>query len=113
VASAVWVATSSTDVLAVRLAFCLNCASGLDLFTCGMALVINGDIVSVGSGAACVGHPLNAAAWLARTLAASGEGLKAGDVMLTDALRPMVSLKRGDSVRAQIGGLGQCGFSVS
>ncbi|MDP9056120.1 MAG: fumarylacetoacetate hydrolase family protein [Pseudomonadota bacterium] len=85
----------------------------LDLFTCGMALTIDSDIVSLGAGAACLGHPLNAAAWLARTLAASGEGLKAGDIMLTGALGPMVGLKAGNSVRAQIGGLGQCGFTVA
>jgi len=86
---------------------------GLDLYTCGMALEINGAVVSLGAGAACLGHPLNAAAWLARTLARSGEGLKAGDVVLSGALGPMVGLKAGDVVRAAIGGLGECGFTVS
>jgi len=87
--------------------------AGLDLYTCGMALEINGAVVSLGAGAACLGHPLNAAAWLARTLAAAGEGLKAGDVVLSGALGPMVGLKAGDEVRAVIGGLGACGFKVS
>ena len=86
---------------------------GLDLFTCGMALSINDEIVSLGAGAACLGHPLNAAAWLARTIAISGGSLKAGDILLTGALGPMVSLKPKDNVRAQIGGLGKCGFLVS
>jgi 2-keto-4-pentenoate hydratase len=86
---------------------------GLDLYTCGMVLEINGSVVSVGAGAACLGHPLNATAWLARTLTAAGEGLKAGDVVLSGALGPMVSLKAGDVVRAAIGGLGDCGFTVS
>lgn len=86
---------------------------GLDLYTCGMAMEVNGDLVSVGAGAACLGHPLNAALWLARTLVASGERLEAGDIMLTGALGPMVSIKAGDTVNANIGGLGGCAFSVS
>jgi 2-keto-4-pentenoate hydratase len=80
--------------------------TGLDLYTCGMALEINGAVVSVGAGAACLGHPLNAAAWLARTLAKAGEPLRAGDVVLTGALGPMVPLSRGTSIKATIGGLG-------
>lgn len=85
---------------------------GLDLYTCGMAMKINGTIVSVGAGAACLGHPLNAAAWLARTFARQGEALKAGNVILSGALGPMAVVKPGDVVEAQIGGLGKVGFSV-
>jgi 2-keto-4-pentenoate hydratase len=85
--------------------------AGLDLYTCGMALEVNGALVSLGAGAACLGHPLNAAAWLARTLAAMGEGLKGGDVLLTGALGPMVTIRPGDAVEARIGGLGRVGFT--
>lgn len=83
---------------------------GLDLYTCGMALEVDGDVASVGSGAACLGHPLNAAAWLARTLAERGEPLRAGDIVLTGALGPMVSLRRGSHIKATIGGLGSVNF---
>jgi 2-keto-4-pentenoate hydratase len=84
--------------------------AGLDLWTCGMALEVNGKVASFGAGAACLGHPLVAAAWLARTLADLGEGLRGGDVVLTGALGPMISIRPGDVVRAQIGGLGSCSF---
>lgn len=84
----------------------------LDLYTCGMAMTVNGQIVSLGVGAACLGHPLNAALWLVQTLAGFGDGLQAGDVILTGALGPMVALKPGDVVEAQVGGLGRCGFQM-
>ena len=85
--------------------------AGLDLYTCGMALEINGKVASLGAGAACLGHPLNAAAWLARTLAERGEPLRAGDILLTGALGPMVAIQPGMHVRAQIGGMGVASFS--
>jgi 2-keto-4-pentenoate hydratase len=84
---------------------------GLDLYTCGMALEVNAAVASVGAGAACLGHPLNAAAWLARTLYAAGDRLRAGDVLLTGALGPMVTLRPGDQVTARIGGLGSVSFA--
>ena len=85
--------------------------AGLDLYTAGMVLEINGQIASTGVGAAALGNPLNAAAWLARTLAARGEPLKAGDILLAGALGPMVALKPGDHVRAVIGGIGEASFT--
>jgi 2-keto-4-pentenoate hydratase len=85
--------------------------AGLDIWTAGMVMQINGQTVSLGVGAAALGHPLNAAAWLAQTLAARGEPLKAGDVLLTGALGPMVALHPGDKVEAFVGGLGSCSFT--
>jgi 2-keto-4-pentenoate hydratase len=85
--------------------------AGLDLWTCGMALEVNGQVASLGAGVACLGHPLNAVTWLARTLAARGEPLRAGDVVLSGALGPMVAIKPGNHVRATIGGLGAASFT--
>lgn len=85
--------------------------AGLDLYTCGMVLEVNGTVASLGAGAAALGHPLNAAAWLAQTLARRGEPLKAGDILLAGALGPMVALNPGDHVRAVVGGLGEASFT--
>ena len=87
--------------------------AGLDLYSAGMVMEINGAIASLGAGAAALGHPLNAAAWLARTLASRGEPLKAGDVLLAGALGPMVALNPGDHVRAIVGGIGECSFTYA
>jgi 2-keto-4-pentenoate hydratase len=85
--------------------------AGLDLEGAAMTMSVNGAVASTGIGAAALGNPLNAAAWLARTLAQAGEPLKAGDILLAGALGPMVTLQAGDEVRAEVAGIGSCSFT--
>ena len=80
----------------------------VDLTTCGMVLEKNGEIVATGAGAAALGHPANAVAWLANTLGAHGTALEAGEVVLSGSLAAMVPVKAGDNLRVTIGGIGGC-----
>lgn len=79
---------------------------GLDLRLCGMVMERRGEQVSMGAGAACLGHPLNAALWLARTMVEVGSPLKAGEVIMSGALGPMVGVQPGDVLETRINGLG-------
>jgi 2-keto-4-pentenoate hydratase len=78
----------------------------VDLRLCGMVLEHAGEPVSVGAGAACLGNPVHAVAWLAQAQARAGNPLRAGDVVLSGALGPMVTVMPGAAYEARISGLG-------
>jgi 2-keto-4-pentenoate hydratase len=85
---------------------CPRGVSEFDLRLCSMAIDRNGVRVSTGSGAACLGNPINAVVWLARTMSTLGTPLHAGDLVLSGALGPMVPVLPGDVFEAVISGLG-------
>ncbi|MER6006498.1 fumarylacetoacetate hydrolase family protein [Nonomuraea angiospora] len=71
-----------------------------------MRMYADDQLVSQGTGAACLGDPLNALLWLARTARDLGDPLRAGQVILSGALGPMVPVSPGTTVKAEISGLG-------
>lgn len=71
-----------------------------------MTMRRGGEVVSQGTGRDCLGDPLNALAWLAATLIEVGTPLRAGDLVLSGALGPMVSAEPGDVFEAVIAPLG-------
>jgi len=87
--------------------------SDFDMINCKMQMTKNNEIVSEGSGAACLGSPLNATMWLAKTMIKNGNPLRAGDVILTGAVGPMATVQQGDKVVAEIEGLGMVSVSFS
>lgn len=84
----------------------------LDLVDCKMTLVKNGEVVSQGSGKACMDNPLNAALWLAKKMAEQGSPILKGDILLSGALGPMVPIEQGDEFEASIEGLGSVKLKI-
>ncbi|UMZ09496.1 fumarylacetoacetate hydrolase family protein [Pseudomonas sp. MPFS] len=83
--------------------------SALDLRLEGMLLEKNRSQAAIGVGAACLGNPLDACLWLARTMAESGRPLLAGDVLLSGALGPMTPVVPGDHLHLRLTRLGEVG----
>lgn len=67
-----------------------------DLSTLGLVLYKNGEPVAQGVGAACLGHPAKAVAWLANALAAFGVALEPGDIVMSGAWAPVQPASPGD-----------------
>ncbi|MFF3570554.1 2-keto-4-pentenoate hydratase [Nocardia jiangxiensis] len=78
-----------------------------------MSMRIDGAEVSTGTGAACLGDPLNALSWLALRAREFGDPLRAGQVILSGALGPMRPVGPGSVVEVVIGGLGSLSASFS
>lgn len=67
-----------------------------------MTMHKNGEEVSSGTGADCMGSPLISLHWLAGAMLKAGTPLRAGDVVLSGALGPMAGAEAGDSITANI-----------
>ena len=78
-----------------------------------MEMIRNGETVSRGNGWACLDDPLNALAWLARTAIDVGSPLRAGDIVLSGALGPMIPVEPGDVIEAKIEPLGSLSVRFS
>ena len=75
--------------------------------------VINGVEAGQGTGADVLGHPHHALAWLANHLAASGQGLHAGQIVLTGSLVKTIWLNAGDRAVMDLSGLGKVEVAFS
>lgn len=67
-----------------------------DLTTLGVILYRNGELVAQGLGAACLGHPARAVAWLVNTLASFGVALEPGEIVMSGAWAPVQAAGPGD-----------------
>ncbi|OSC23646.1 2-keto-4-pentenoate hydratase [Mycobacterium vulneris] len=84
----------------------VNRADAPDLAHVSMTTTADGVVVSRGKGSDCLGSPWEALAWLANTGLAYGAPLRAGEVVLSGALGPMVPVTPGSTYTTTISGIG-------
>jgi 2-oxo-3-hexenedioate decarboxylase len=87
--------------------------AGIDLRTLGVVMEKNGQIVSIASGAAVLGHPATAVAMLANHLGARGQEIPAGTMILSGGITEAVPVMPGDSVTLKIQHLGSTSLRFS
>lgn len=84
----------------------------LDLENASGAMTINGEPAGEGYGRDVLGHPLDALAWLANTLAGRGKELQAGMLVMTGSIVSTKFLNPGDEAAFTFEGLGDIRLSV-
>lgn len=78
----------------------------------GVSVYKNGELQQTGSGAAVLGHPINAVIRLADMLAQYGMGISAGMVILTGGITDAVAVQPGDHITVHYEGMGTLGLHV-
>jgi 2-keto-4-pentenoate hydratase len=81
-------------------------SSAIDLTECAMTLSRNGRVESTGKGRDCLGSPIISTLWLARKMIEVGRPLRAGEIILSGALGPMIAMRSGDIYFASVEGVG-------
>jgi 2-oxopent-4-enoate/cis-2-oxohex-4-enoate hydratase len=79
-----------------------------DLPNLKMTIYKNGEFHSEGLGSAVQGNPLTAVAWLANTLGEFGIPFRAGEVILSGSLAPLIPVVAGDEMSLELEGIGGC-----
>jgi len=84
-------------------------ATSIDLRQVGFVMTKNGRLAGTGAGAAVLGSPAQAVAWLANKMGEYGIALKAGEIILSGAAAAAVPIKAGDSFHLIIDCIGDVG----
>ena len=77
-----------------------------DLRWVGTITARNGEVEETGLGAGVLNDPVESMVWLVRRLAQYGDGLRAGDVVLSGSFIRPIEARNGDSFRADYGPFG-------
>jgi len=82
--------------------------AGHDLDDELMQVFVNGSMEAHGAGRDVMGGPMRSLQWLARHVAASGERVRAGDLVIPGSAVRLVGVAAGDSIEARFSSLGSC-----
>ncbi|MCY1365441.1 2-hydroxyhexa-2,4-dienoate hydratase [compost metagenome] len=85
---------------------CRISPAGIDLANVRLDMKRNGELHSSGLGSAVQGHPAEAVAWLANTLGGFGVPLRAGEIILSGSLVPLVPVQAGDHFELTVSEIG-------
>jgi 2-keto-4-pentenoate hydratase len=85
---------------------------GLNLRNVGFVLIKNGRITSTAAGAAVLGSPLQAVAWLANKLGSYGVNLNAGEIILSGSAVAAVPIQAGDSIHLSVDRIGEASLFI-
>lgn len=83
----------------------------VDLSKLKMKVYLNGTLHSEGESSAVQGNPLTAVAWLANTLGEFGIPFKAGEIILSGSLVPLIPVVAGDKLSLELDGVGSASCS--
>jgi 2-oxo-hept-3-ene-1,7-dioate hydratase len=78
----------------------------VDLRWVSAILYKNQTVEETGVAAGVLDHPANGVHWLANKIAAHGDGMKAGDIILAGSFTRPLWVYKGDTVHADYGPLG-------
>ena len=87
-------------------------SSTADLKLVGVVVSVDDRVVHTAAGAAALGDPAAAVAWMARTVAGSLRPLRAGDIVISGGLTAPVDVSVGQRVCVQIDRVGTCSLEV-
>lgn len=85
----------------------LTSVEAIDMRFMGLVLEKNGEVIGTAAGAAVLGHPANAVAWLANKLAKYDISLKKGEVIMSGSFTAACPVTSGDNVTCYFDHLGK------
>jgi len=84
----------------------MSSITNMDLRRVGLVFEKNGDVISTAAGAAVLGNPAQAVAWLANKLSRYGVALHEREIILSGSLIAAIDVGPGDSVTATFDRIG-------